>query len=62
MTAEKAAEEVKQISLKAAAAACRAAHSLGAADALAIAGLALIGFSAWIRGRVEAKDHLKCES
>jgi hypothetical protein len=58
---EKVADEAKKISLAAASAACRAALSLGAADALMIAGLMLFVASAWIRGRIDPKDHLQCD-
>lgn len=56
MTAEKVITEAKQISAKAASAACRAALSLGAADALMIAGLAMFVASAWVRGQVKTED------
>lgn len=59
MTTEKVANDVKQISLKAAAAACHAANLLGAADVLMIAGAALLIASQWIRSRIKAEDHLK---
>lgn len=62
MTSEKVANEAKQISLKAASAACRAALSLGAADALMLAGFVLFMASAWVRSRIDPKDHLACES
>jgi hypothetical protein len=56
---EKVIDGAKQISLKAASAACRAATSLGAADALLIAGIGLLLASQWVRGKIKSEDHLE---
>ena len=56
---EKVINEAKQISLKAASAACRAALSIGAADALMLAGIALVVASAWVRTQIKPEDHLE---
>lgn len=59
MTVEKIVEGAKQVSVKAASAACRAATTLGAADALMLAGFGLFLASAWVRSQVKAEDHLQ---
>lgn len=53
---EKTAQIVKTVSAKVAEAACEASFNLGMADALAIAGLALLAISAWVRSRIQGES------
>lgn len=59
---EKAVNGVKNVSREALSAACHAALSVGAADALMAAGFALFLTSIWIRSRIMRPKEAKCES
>jgi hypothetical protein len=56
---KKAAELVKQVSVKVAEAACQASFNLGLADGLLVTGISMILVSAWVLSWIRKGDHLK---